>query len=121
MRDFHGLIVWQKSHALTLAVYRLTKQFPDDERYGLISQLRRSVASIPANLAEGCGRGGELEFARFVQIAMGSATEVEYHVLLAKDLGYLSADDFAALTNSVQEIKRMLASLLKTVREQTNS
>ena len=120
MRDFHGLVVWQKSHALTLTVYRLTRPFPDDERFGLTSQLRRSAASISANLAEGCGRGGEVEFARFVQIAMGSAAEVEYHVLLAKDLSYLSAADFTLLTNSVQEIKRMLASLLRTVREQSN-
>jgi four helix bundle protein len=73
MRDFHGLVVWQKAHALTLNVYRVTKRFPDDERFGLTSQLRRSAASVPANLAEGCGRGGEQEFARFVQIATGSA------------------------------------------------
>jgi four helix bundle protein len=121
LRDFHGLIVWQKSHALTLNVYRLTKRFPDDERFGLTSQLRRSASSIPANLAEGCGRGGEQEFGRFVQIAMGSATEVEYHLLLARDLGYILDPDFRVATEDIQEVKRMLSSLLKTVRDQIRS
>jgi four helix bundle protein len=118
MRDFHGLLVWQKSHSLTLTVYRMTKAFPTDERFGITSQLRRSASSIPANLAEGCGRGGEPEFARFAQIAMGSAAEVEYHLLLAKDLGYITEEHFATTTRDVQEVKRMLASLLKTVRSQ---
>jgi four helix bundle protein len=118
MRDFHGLVVWQKAHALTIKVYQLTKRFPDDERFGLTSQIRRSAASIGTNLAEGCGRGGEQEFARFVQIAMGSASEVEYQVLLAKDLGYLSSDEFETLTESIQEVKRMLASLQRAAREQ---
>jgi four helix bundle protein len=117
MRDFHGLIVWQKAHSLTLEIYKLTKRFPDDERFGLISQLRRCAASIPANLAEGCGRGGEQEFARFVQIAMGSASETEYHLLLAKDLQYVSDEDFALATDRIQEIKRMLASLFRSARE----
>ena len=116
VQDFHNLLVWQKSHACTLLVYKLTKSFPDDERFGLTSQLRRSVSSIPANLAEGCGRGSDQDFARFVQIAMGSAAEVEYHLLLAKDLDYIGADDFTKLTSTIQEVKRMLASLLKTVR-----
>jgi len=118
MRDFHGLLVWQKAHALTLSIYRLTKQFPDDERFGLASRLRRSAASIPANLAEGCGRGGEQEFARFVQIAMGSASEVEYHLLLAKDLRYIGDTDSEPANADILEVKRMLASLLRTVREQ---
>ncbi len=121
MRDFHGLIVWQKSHVLTLKVYQVTRRFPKDERFGLISKLRRSASSVPANLAEGCGRGSEQDFARFVQIAMGSSTEVEYHVLLAKDLGYVSDNDFIELTDSVHEVKRMLTSLLKSVREQIRS
>ena len=121
MRDFHGLVVWQKSHALTLDLYRLTKRFPDDERFGLVSQLRRCAASIPANLAEGCGRGSEQDLGRFVHMAMGSATEVEYHILLAKDLQYLSEEEFVTITASVQEVKRMLASLLRAVREQTRT
>jgi four helix bundle protein len=72
---------------------------------------------VPANLAEGCGRGGEREFARFVQIALGSASETEYHLLLAKDLGYLPESDFAAATSEVQEVKRMLTSLARSARE----
>jgi four helix bundle protein len=121
MRDFHGLVVWQKAHGLTLEVYRITKRFPDDERFGLVTQLRRSTASVAANLAEGCGRGSEQDFGRFVQIAIGSSTEVEYHILLAKDLGYIPAVDFESLTSSIQEVKRMLTSLLKTVRKQVRN
>ena len=101
MQDFHNLLVWQKAHAATLLVYRLTKRFPDDERFGLTSQLRRSAASISANLAEGCGRGSDQDFARFVQIAMGSAAEVEYHLLLAKDLEYIGKEDFTKAAESV--------------------
>jgi four helix bundle protein len=117
VQDFHNLVVWQKAHAAALSVYRLTKKFPDDERFGLTSQIRRSAVSMAANLAEGCGRGSDQDFARFVQMAMGSAAEVEYHLLLAKDLGYIGAEEHVSATSSVQEIKRMLASLLKTIRD----
>jgi four helix bundle protein len=120
MQDFHKLVVWQKAHAWVLHVYKLTKRFPDDERFGLTSQLRRAATSIPANLAEACGRGGKLEFSRFVLIAMGSAAEAEYHVLLAKDLGYLRSQDYDAVGPAIQEVKRMLASLLKTARRPQN-
>ena len=84
MKDFHDLLVWRKAHALTLAVYRLTAGFPRAEMYGLTSQLRRSSSSIPANLAEGCGRSGDGELYRYCSIAMGSASETEYHLLLAQ-------------------------------------
>lgn len=117
MQDFKNLMVWQKAHACVLVVYQLTKRFPDDERFGLTSQLRRSVASIPANLAEGCGRGSDQDFARFVQIAMGSAAEVEYHLLLARDLKYISPEEGASAATAIEEVKRMLASLLKTIRK----
>ena len=90
MRDFRELKVWQKGHLLTLDVYGATKSFPREERYGLTSQVRRSCTSIPANIAEGCDRTGDTELARFLQIAMGSASEFEYHLLLARDLDYLS-------------------------------
>ena len=116
MQDFRNLVVWQKAHAFTLNVYRWTKFFPDDERFGLISQLRRSAASIPANLAEACGRGGGRDFGRFVQIALGSAAEAEYHVLLSQDLGYLAKSDSDVALDAIQEVKRMLTSLLKSVR-----
>jgi four helix bundle protein len=121
VQDFRKLVVWQKAHAYVLQVYHFTKRFPDDERFGLVSQLRRSAASIPANLAEGCGRGGRHEFGRFVQIAMGSATETECHVFLARDLGYLGDQESDGALIAIQEVKRMLASLLKTARSRSSS
>ncbi len=116
MRDFRELKVWQKSHVLTLAVYGATLAFPREEIYGLTSQIRRSSASIPANIAEGCGRKGEPEFARFLQIGMGSASELEYHLLLSHDLKLLKTADYERLAGEVCEVKRMLTSLIKKLR-----
>lgn len=113
LRDFRELKVWEKAHQLTLSVYKATKIFPKEELYGLTSQIRRACASIPANIAEGCGRKGEAELARFLQIAMGSASELEYHLLLAHDLNLLQAKDYESLANDVTEIKRMLASFIQ--------
>lgn len=113
MKDFRDLQVWHKAHQLTLAVYRLTATFPREERYGLTTQLRRSSSSIAANLAEGCGRNGDAELARFCSIAMGSASALEYHLLLAKDLKLLAAADHTALTDQTTEVKRMLTGLLQ--------
>jgi four helix bundle protein len=101
---------------LTLAIYTAAAQFPREEIYGVTSQMRKSCASIPANIAEGFGRGSNAELARFLQIAMGSACEVEYHVLLAKDLNLLSKTIYEDLNESIVETKRMLASLLMKVR-----
>ena len=116
MQDFRNLKVWQKAHALTLDVYRKTRVFPSDEKYGLTSQLRRSCSSIPANLAEGCGRSGDNDFARFVNIARGSACETDYHLLLSRDLEFLPAFDYDPLLNQISEVKRMLASFEQTLR-----
>ena len=116
MRDFRELKVWEKSHRLVLAVYRATATFPRTEQFGLMSQIRRASASIPANIAEGCGRRGEAEFARFLQIAMGSASELEYHLLLARDLGFLKLPIYEQLTGEVVEIKRMLTSFIATLK-----
>jgi four helix bundle protein len=113
MRNFRELKVWEKSHRLTLAVYKATSSFPREELYGLTSQIRRSSASIPANIAEGCGRSGEAELARFLRIAMGSASELDYHLLLARDLALLNNVDYNPLANDVEEIKRMLTSLIQ--------
>lgn len=113
MRDFRELKVWQKAHQLTLAIYQTTASFPREERYGLTSQLRRAGSSIPANLAEGCGRNGDAEFARFCSIAMGSASELEYHLLLARDLALINAADHEDLAGRATELKRMLTSLLQ--------
>ncbi len=96
-----------------LAVYRVTASFPPDERYGLTTQLRRASASIAANLAEGCGRNGDAELARFCSIAMGSARELDYHLLLARDLKLLKATDYAELAPHTTEVKRMLTGLLQ--------
>ena len=116
MRDFRTLKVWEKSHQLTLDVYKATVRFPRDELYGLTSQIRRACASIPANIAEGCGRSGDAELARFLQIAMGSASELEYHLLLAHDLGFLNHPDYEPLAERTVEIKRMLTSFIKRLR-----
>lgn len=116
MRDFKGLKVWQKSHDLALAVYKATASFPKEEIYGLTSQIRRSCVSICANIAEGCGRNGEAELARFFQIGMGSASELEYHLLLVRDLGLLKTSDYEQLASEVIEVKRMLTSFIQKLR-----
>jgi four helix bundle protein len=116
MRDFRELKVWQKSHSLTLSVYRATEMFPKQEIYGLTSQLRRSSASIAANIAEGCGRHGQAELARFLQIAMGSASELEYHLLLSHDLKLLKEKDYEKLAADVSEVKKMLTSFIRGLR-----
>ena len=119
MKDFRDLVVWQKAHALVLETYRATQIFPNDERYGLTSQIRRSAASIPANIAEGCGRGSDADLARCLQIAMGSASELEYHLILAKDLKLLRGESFDSLSSEVVEVKRMLTGLMTTLRRPT--
>ena len=116
MRDFRKLKVWQKAHQLTLSVYRVSNGFPTDERYGLTSQLRRASVSIPANIAEGCGRRGDREMSRFLQIAMGSASELEYHLLLAHDLGLLDNQLHRELEEYTTEVKRMLSSFLQKLK-----
>jgi len=116
VQDFQSLAVWRRAHALTLDVYRQTESFPRAEMFGLTSQLRRSGASIAANLTEGSGRT-QAEFGRFVQIAMGSACQVEYYLLLARDLNYLPTQCHDRLAEEIRAIKRMLTALLKTVRE----
>ncbi|MBW4580518.1 MAG: four helix bundle protein [Tildeniella nuda ZEHNDER 1965/U140] len=116
MKDFRELKVWQKSHQTTLDVYRLTNCFPKDELYGLTSQARRASASIAANIAEGCGRGTDADFARFLQMAMGSASELEYHLLLACDLGFLDHLKHQALISEVTEVKRMLTALIQKLK-----
>ena len=113
VKDFHELKVWQKAHQLTLAVYQITATFPREELYGLTSQLRRAGSSIAANLAEGCGRNGDAEFARFCSIAMGSASELEYHLLLARDLKLVKPKDHEELAQRAIELKRMLTALIQ--------
>jgi four helix bundle protein len=116
MKNFRDLNVWQKAHSLTLEVYKATVKFPKEELYALTSQMRRAAASIPANIAEGCGRGSDADFGRFLQIAMGSASELEYHLLLAADLKLIEQAKYAKLDADVSEVKKMLASLLKKLK-----
>ena len=116
MQSFRNLRVWEKSHRLTLDVYSLSKSFPRDEMYGLTSQMRRASASIGMNIAEGCCRKGDTEMARFLQMAMGSASELEYSFLLAHDLNYLRSPWYEQLTTQVVEVKRMLSSLMQKVK-----
>jgi four helix bundle protein len=119
LRNFRDVKVWQKAHQLTLAVYKVTVSFPKEEMYGLTSQIRRSCESIPANIAEGCGRSGGADLGRFLQIAMGSASELEYHLLLARDLHLLEPPQYNRLATDVTEVKRMLATFIQTLKTQS--
>ncbi len=111
MRDFRDLVAWQKAHRLAVEIYRGTASFPREERFGLTSQVRRSAASIGANIAEGHGRGGGPEFRRFLAIALGSATELQHHLLLARDLGYLDPPQHGGLESAVEEVRRLIRGL----------
>ncbi len=116
MKDFRTLTVWEKSHHLALAVYKLTMAFPREELYGMTSQMRRAAASIPANIAEGCGRSGNGDFHRFLTVAMGSAVELEYFLLLARDLTIVSSGLYDEINTRVIEVQRMLGALLRRVQ-----
>jgi len=115
MQDYTQLKVWEGAHALTLNVYRFTKHFPTDERFGLTAQIRRCSASIGANIAEGCGRSGARELNRFLQISSGSVSELGYHLLLAKDLEYLDFETYKDVQREVVGIHKMLAALMNRV------
>jgi len=116
MRNYKDLQVWEKAHKLTLVVYKGTQDFPKEERFGLTSQIRRSSASIAANLAEGCGRRSDGEMARFIQISMGSGAELSYHLLLARDLGFLKNSDYFNWNSDLSVVMRMLSSLSQKMR-----
>src|SRR5271155_5735103 len=115
MKDFRDLKVWEEAHRLTLDVYKATSQFPREELYGLTSQMRRCSASIGANIAEGCGKRGNNESQRYLQIASGSASELDYHLLLSRDLGFLHEGDYCDLVKSLVEVRKMLTALLQKV------
>lgn len=115
MRNYKDLIVWQKSHELTLKIYSATKSFPKEELYGISSQMRRSSASIATNIAEGCGRGTDTEFKRFIIIASGSASELDYQLVLCKDLGYLSPENFKELYELITSTRKMLYALVNVL------
>lgn len=118
MKDFRSLEVWRKAHLLTLDCYKHTNGFPKQELYGITSQIRRCAASVAANIAEGCGKRGNAEFQRYLGIAAGSASELEYHFLLSRDLRLLSASSYEILNSAVLEVKRMLASLILKIENE---
>ena len=115
MKNFRDLKVWEKAHSLTLDSYRFTNAFPRQELFGLTSQIRRAAVSIAANIAEGCGKRGNGEFQRYLNIATGSASELEYHFLLARDLHMLDEASYHRLDEAVVEVKRMLSALVRKV------
>ncbi len=115
MKDFRKLKVWEKAHVLTLAIYRHTGAFPREELYGITGQMRRASASVAANIAEGYGRGGDGKFHHFLNTAADSAIELEYFLLLAKDLGMLTTDVYNDRQTQTVEVQRMLSGLLRTV------
>lgn len=117
MRDFTQLKVWQKAHQLVLKVYQHSRDFPQKERFGLTAHLLKSATSIPSNIAEGCGREGDKDLARFLSIAAGSASETEYQLLLARDLGYLNTESHQELDDQVNEVKRMLNAFIQRLAE----
>ncbi len=108
MKDFRDLIVWQRAHELTLGIYKATAKFPKEELYGITSQMRRCSASIAANIAEGCGRRGNAELHRFLQMASGSASELDYHLILSRDLGLLEKADYQRLHSMLLNLRRQL-------------
>ena len=116
MRDFKKYDIWKLSHQFTLEIYALTEKFPQKEIYGIISQIRRASTSIPTNISEGCGRDSDAEFNRFLTIALGSASEVEYLLILSKDLNFISKITFEKLDKDINTIKRKIYTLKQKLK-----
>lgn len=119
MKDFRKLLVWDKAHQLTLAIYHVTATLPREETYGLVSQMRRAASSIPSNIAEGCGRDGDAELSLFCVMARGSASELEYQLLLSRDLKLIQSQEYEQLTQQTVEIKRMLTVLVQKLNAES--
>ena len=120
MKNYRQLNVWSRSHKLTVELYHATKAFPKDEMFGVTSQIRRAAASVPANIAEGCGRDGDAELKRFLNIALGSACELDYFILLATELGYLMTEEGARLGNEALELQRMLGTFIQKLKPRSS-
>ncbi len=118
MQDFRKLNVWEKGHELTLEIYIATKSFPKEELFGLTSQIRRSTSSIPTNISEGCVKSSQKEFSRYLYIALGSASETEYLILLCYELDYFSLEEYQKLMNDIQKIKKMIISFILKINPQ---
>src|SRR6184192_1781654 len=119
MKDLCQLKVREKAHQLTMAIYHITATFPREETYGLVSQMRRAASSIPSNIAEGCGRDGDAELSRFCVMARGSANELEYQLLLSRDLKLIQSQEYEQLTQQTVEIKRMLTVLVQKLNAES--
>jgi four helix bundle protein len=117
MLDYRSLQVWRRSHQLTLMLYALTKSYPREELFGLVSQMRRAAASVPTNIAEGCGRNSDAELSRFLSIASGSASELDYQLLLSRELHYLSAEQWQHAAQELTEIRKMLTQFILTLKK----
>lgn len=120
MKDFRTLKVWEKAHTLTLAIYKATEKFPKQELYALINQIQRAAVSVPTNIAEGCGKDSDAELKRYFVIAMGSASELEYLLLLARDLKYLPEDSHQILNSDLTEVRRMLNAFIQKLKTSTS-
>ena len=116
MQNFRDLLVWQKSHQLTLQIYKITKRFPKNELYGLANQIRRSASSIPTNIAEGSVQGTDAQFARFLYVALGSAAELDYQILLAHELEYIDAKEYQQQSSEIDQIKKMLTAFVRKLK-----
>ena len=116
MKDFRTLKVWEKSHRLVLVIYKATKPFPKNELYGITSQLQRAAVSVPTNIAEGCGKDSDAELGRYFKIAMGSSSELEYLLLLAHDLSYITDDQYNNLQNNLVEVRKMLNAFIQRLK-----
>ena len=119
MQDFTQLKVWQKAHNFTVNLYKKTANFPSEEKFGLTNQIRRASVSIESNIAEGCGRNGEREFSRFIDLAQGSAYEVRCQIFIARDLGFLSSDESNLLLSKIDEISRMMIAFQKKLKAES--
>lgn len=120
MKDYKKLNVWHKSHDTVLKIYKVSKRFPKEETYGLTSQMRRSAVSIPANIAEGCGKKTDIDMTRFMNISLGSIHETEYYNLLARDLNYINNEEYEEIDSALSEIKAMLIGFIKKVNERNS-
>jgi len=115
LKDYRDLLVWQKSYQICLQVYRATRKFPIDERYGLTSQMRRAAVSVPSNIAEGYSRSTTGDYLRSLRFAYASNSELETQVMLARDLEYLKLDEYGSLSEGIREVERMMKSLIKSL------
>ncbi|MFV9672313.1 MAG: four helix bundle protein [Acidimicrobiia bacterium] len=117
MRNYKRFEIWKQGHELVLSVYDVCRRFPSEERYGLVSQMRRAAVSVPANIAEGSGRPSSADFARFLGIALGSLSEVDYYVVVARDLGYIDDATARSLNSQIADVRRMMTRFRATVTD----